>query len=629
MTLCRKCGKEIPDGQELCEYCQNTSVELDEAYLDELMKSMEKSADEKKDTDEIPSEDMVLDDANLDEIMSEQSAEKEPAASAEEIPEEELLPELEFGKDLMEENEEVPIDDLPEEKENLETEAGSDSENELISEQDLMTEELIAAEEPTLDPEIAEESEVAEEPTLEPEIAEESEVAEEPALEPEIAEESEVTEEPAPEPEEEPALVEEPVLEEEPETEEMAEDDINHLLDMLSDDYEETRETEGKDNTDNPEMDAREIQEIATASLFSDDDSDNFFADGLEQEDTSGTTMDDVFQDALSAVEYSEKEESAEEGDPMALDPFGMEEEIPPNEEDDSAVTDILEEKPPKTAKKPKKPKSQVSIWKRIFGNVITDQTAELEAKERAEELAGAEEKAKLKEEKKQQAEAQKAEKAEQAQAQKERKAAEKAEQAAAKAAEKEEKKRLKLEQEANEVVGKINPVGATIVMVFFGILCLFVIFGTQIFSYSHAVNKAEDNFMAGDYEEAYNSLAGVKVSESSEQMADQVRICMQLQKEINSYDNYYKMQMYLEALDSLMKGIRIYDLNKDKADEYGILNQFNALEQQIASLLYSEFGISETQARNINNTETQEAYTDKLEKIVNQWIAQIKEDER
>lgn len=603
MTLCRKCGKEIPDGQELCEYCQNTSVELDEAYLDELMKSMEESADEKKNTDEIPSEDMVLDDANLEEIMSEQSAEKEPAASAEEIPEEELLPELEFGKDLMEENEEVPVEDLPEETENQETEVVSDSENELISEQDLMTEELIAAEEPALEPEIAEEPEMTEEPTA--------------------------TEEPAPEPEEEPALVEEPVLEEEPETEEMAEDDINHLLDMLSDDYDGTRETAEEDNPDTPEMDAREIQEIATASLFSDDDSDNFFADGLEQEDTSGTTMDDVFQDALSAVEYSEKEESAEEGDPMALDPFGMEEEIPSNEEDDSAVTDIPEEKPPKKVKKPKKPKSQVSIWKRIFGNVITDQTAELEAKERAEELAGAEEKAKLKEEKKQQAEAQKAEKAEQAQAQKERKAAEKAEQAAAKAAEKEEKKRLKLEQEANEVVGKINPVGATIVMVFFGILCLFVIFGTQIFSYSHAVNKAEDNFMAGDYEEAYNSLAGVKVSESSEQMADQIRICMQLKKEINSYDNYYKMQMYLEALDSLMKGIRIYDLNKDKADEYGILNQFNALEQQIASLLYSEFGISETQARNINNTETQEAYTDKLEKIVNQWIAKIKEDER
>lgn len=609
MTLCRKCGKEIPDGQELCEYCQNTSVELDEAYLDELMKSMEKSADEKKDTDEIPSEDMVLDDANLEEIVSEQSAEKEPAASAEEIPEEELLPELEFGKDLIEENEEVPVEDLPEETENQETEVVSDSENELISEQDLMTEELIAAEEPALEPEIAEEPEATEEPTPEPEG------------EPEYTEESAVVEEP--EPEGEPALVEEP------ETEEMAEDDINHLLDMLSDDYEGTRETAEEDNPDNPEMDAREIQEIATASLFSDDDSDNFFADGLGQEDTSGTTMDDVFQDALSAVEYSEKEESAEEGDPMALDLFGMEEEIPPNEKDDGAVTDIPEEKPPKKVKKPKKPKSQVSIWKRIFGNVITEQTAELEAKEHAEELAGAEEKAKLKEEKKQQAEAQKAEKAEQAQAQKERKAAEKAEQAAAKAAEKEEKKRLKLEKEANEVVGKINPVGATIVMVFFGILCLFVIFGTQIFSYSHAVNKAEDNFMAGDYEEAYNSLAGVKVSESSEQMANQIRICMQLKKEINSYDNYYKMQMYLEALDSLMKGIRIYDLNKDKADEYGILNQYNALEQQIASLLYSEFGISETQARNINNTETQEAYTDKLEEIVNQWIAKIKEDER
>ena len=51
----------------------------------------------------------------------------------------------------------------------------------------------------------------------------------------------------------------------------------------------------------------------------------------------------------------------------------------------------------------------------------------------------------------------------------------------AAKAAEKEEKKRLKAEQEANEVVGRINPVGAAIVMVFFGLLCVAVVFGSRL----------------------------------------------------------------------------------------------------------------------------------------------------
>ena len=48
-----------------------------------------------------------------------------------------------------------------------------------------------------------------------------------------------------------------------------------------------------------------------------------------------------------------------------------------------------------------------------------------------------------------------------------------------------EEKKRLKAEQEANEVVGRINPVGAAIVMVFFGLLCVAVVFGSQALSYT------------------------------------------------------------------------------------------------------------------------------------------------
>ena len=276
-----------------------------------------------------------------------------------------------------------------------------------------------------------------------------------------------------------------------------------------------------------------------------------------------------------------------------------------------------------------KKPKSGVSFWKKIFGNIITDETAELEAKERAAELEGEEEKAKLKEEKKQQAEAAKAEKAELQKAEKDKKAAAKAEQSAAKAAAKEEKKRLKMEREANEVVGKINPVGATIVMVFFGIICLFIIFGTQIFSYSHAVNKADSNFKAGDYADAYQSLAGVNVSESSKEIEDKVRICMQLQKKVESHDNYFKMKLYLEALDSLVKGVRCYDANKEKADNYGILNQFNALEGQITSLLYSEYGVSETQARSIIDSDSQEEYTDKLEAIIRQWSEKMKEDER
>ena len=41
MTICRKCGKEIPDGEELCEDCKSQASNSGESYLDELMKSME------------------------------------------------------------------------------------------------------------------------------------------------------------------------------------------------------------------------------------------------------------------------------------------------------------------------------------------------------------------------------------------------------------------------------------------------------------------------------------------------------------------------------------------------------------------------------------------------------------
>lgn len=576
MTLCRKCGKEIPDGQELCEECQNENAELDEAYLDELIQNMDLAVDHEENP-----EDAVPETLSFDEALDEEILEDEPVTPESET-EEEPLPEIVWGENSDEETTDILSDDI------LSGDALSDD---TLSDDELLADDILADALPS-----EEELEFALDET-----ADTSDAAGE-AL----------------------AVSEETVAEEE--SEQASEDDINHLLDMLSDDYEESEAQVEETALEEEDAGLEEAAPSLEASLFDDnEEADSFFADSIDEldepESSSGATMDDVFQDALSAVGYSEKEGEDED----SFDALGLLDEEEGDESQDK-VTEI----PLKTPEKAVKPKkNKISFWKRIFGNIITDETAELEAKERAAELADEEEKAKLKEEKKQQAEADKAEKAEQAQAEKERKAAAKAEQSAAKAAEKEEKKRLKMEREANEVVGKINPVGATIVMVFFGIICLFVIFGTQMFSYSHAVNTAEDKFKAGDYEDAYQSIAGVSVSESSEEMADKVRICMQLQKKIQSHDNYFKMQLYLEALDCLMKGVRSYDTNKEKADNYGILNQFNALENQIVSLLHSEYGVSETQARSINHSDSQEEYTEKLETIISQWSAKMKEDER
>ena len=491
MTLCRKCGKEIPDGEELCEDCKNEESQMDEAYLEELMQNM---------SDE----------------------EKEPENAGEPAP---------------------VMDEQVEEKP---AEEASDGEA-----------------------------------------------------------------------------------------------DVNDLLALLSQDYEDYDESDSAVQPEEEVQTAEPMDESpAETSLFREDDEKSVFAD-----DANALSVDDVYDDALSAVDYSEADEAPEfpeieeefvpqmdedAGDDfgdLALDPLVLDdseaagvsgEPLVVSDDTEADVQDIKQEKEKKDG-----------FFKRIFGNIITEQSAEEEAKEREKEQADAEEKKAAKEEKKQQTAEEKAAKAEQAKEEKEKKAAAKAEQAAAKAAEKEEKKRLRAEQEANEVVGRINPVGAAIVMVFFGLLCVAVVFGSQALSYTTSVKSAESSFEQRDYKNAYDSLAGVSVSDSSKELKQKVRMCMQLQREYDAYQNYYKMKMYLESLDSLIGGIRLYDANKAKAEQYDMLSQYNELESKLANQLYNEFGVSESQARNIIASETQKEYTDRLQAILLQWQKRNEADER
>ena len=162
-----------------------------------------------------------------------------------------------------------------------------------------------------------------------------------------------------------------------------------------------------------------------------------------------------------------------------------------------------------------------------------------------------------------------------------------------------------------------------------FGFICVSVILGSKSFSYRSALLNSKKSFDEGEYNDAYKSISGVEVSEDDKETEQKVRICMELQKELNSYENYYEMGLYLESLDSLMKGIRSYDKNREKADKLEILGQINALEGQLAGTLYSEFGINETEAREINDIEDRREYTSQLQDIIEAWKKKIKADER
>lgn len=418
-----------------------------------------------------------------------------------------------------------------------------------------------------------------------------------------------------PEPEEQPDVEEIPVSEEMGEEESA---DIPLDLDVIMPEEDLPDESDEPDaEVSVPDMPDMDIPAFDDAPVPSDSGSGS-----KEQTSSDSVDVDDIFQDALSAVGYSGNDDENDE-DFLSVDSVGgfMEK----GTEGISSVPPLnpLEATEPEAKRKEKK---GPGFFARIFGNVVTDQTAAQEEKERQEEQAAKEKKAAKKEEKKKQAEASKEEKAQLALEAKERKKQLKAEQAAKKAEEKEEKKRLKeerkAEEAAQEVVGKINPVGAAIVVIFFATIGIFTVFGSMLLNRNTSLKNAENHFAAGEYMEAYDAIRMVDVDEENDVLYRRIRMCSEIQKEVNSYVNYSSMNMRLEALDSLVKGVRYYDRSRPDADALGITNQVDHLEEKLAAGLSDDFGIDADGARELLEISDQAEYTRRLEEIVNRLPA-------
>lgn len=335
-----------------------------------------------------------------------------------------------------------------------------------------------------------------------------------------------------------------------------------------------------------------------------------------EGEPVSGDSVDvdDIFQDALSAVEYSGNDEEDEQDEQLLA--FGPMDDLMEDADDDVASIPAAD---PMSAEKKKK-KDRPGFFAKTFGNVITEDTASEEEKERQAEQEKQAAKAKQKEEKKKQSELAKEEKEKLAQEEKERKKQLKAEKAAEKAEKKEEKKRLKeerkAEEAAQEVVGKINPVGAAIVIIFFATIGILTLFGSLLLSRNSSLNEAENLFAGGEYMKAYEVIHKANMVDEDDVLYRRIRVCSQLQKELKSYAHYSKMGMTVEALDSLVKGFHHYDLNRASAEELDIVRQFDDLKNSIEAQLSGDFGIDGEEARQLLEIPDQGEYTRRIEEI-------------
>ncbi len=337
------------------------------------------------------------------------------------------------------------------------------------------------------------------------------------------------------------------------------------------------------------------------------------------QSDDMRTNMPDdvgeVFSDALTAVSTLKDLDQEEED----LPDLAFEQE---KVESKDRKGKKAKKKAGKTDEKDKKEKSEKGLFQRLFGNVKNEKTAakfaEESKKKEIEENSELTKKSKNKKKGKRGAEDSATDEKEDIGS---KRLGRGTGDEAAPVDKKAEKKRIKTEKkkakEAIEVIdeieedpGRINRLGATIVFIFFGVLATILILGTNMVSYTLNIQHASDYFSKQKYTEAYYEVYGVELRDEDLELYEKIATVMFVNKQLNSYNNYYNIEQYPQALDSLLKGLKRYDKYIELATYLGVDSDLNYVRDQILAELNKKFNLTEDEADQINKISNMKDYS-------------------
>ncbi len=232
----------------------------------------------------------------------------------------------------------------------------------------------------------------------------------------------------------------------------------------------------------------------------------------------------------------------------------------------------------------------------------------------------------------KEELEAQKKAKQEEKERSKEEKEALLAEKKAQEKQERMEKQRIKNEEKARKKAKKmeearlvleeiqrtrINRAGASIIFIFFIMIAVLVIVGSNLCAYSIGIRNAERQFKKQAYTEAYNEIYGLDVKDEDIVLYDRIMTVMYVQKQLNSYYNYYGMNDQPKALDSLLKGLSRYEKYIELAIELDVDSDLDYVRNKILAEIDAVFGMTEQEAMEMIQIDSRAEYSKRVYEAV------------
>ena len=175
----------------------------------------------------------------------------------------------------------------------------------------------------------------------------------------------------------------------------------------------------------------------------------------------------------------------------------------------------------------------------------------------------------------------------------------------------KKKKKEKKKKEKLPEIPGKKLPRKKVVAIALFCItIGLVITFTAFLYPYSQDIKKAKKFYTTGEYQKTYEYMRGHKLTREDKILYDRTVTLLRIKRPYDSYQNYMKMGLRMEALNALVQGVQMIDTYAEDAATLGIIDKYSVLSRQIYDELYNTFGVTVDRARSWIELEGSPEYT-------------------
>ena len=172
---------------------------------------------------------------------------------------------------------------------------------------------------------------------------------------------------------------------------------------------------------------------------------------------------------------------------------------------------------------------------------------------------------------------------------------------------EKKKKEKEKLPELPSKKLPRKKVVAISLFCITIGIVITFLAF---MYPYSQDMKKAKKYYGTGEYQKTYEYMRGHRLTADDRILYDKTTTLLRIKRPYDSYQNYMKMGLRMEALNALVQGVQMVDKYAEDAASLGIIDKYSQLSRKIYDELYNTFGVTVERAKSWIELEGTPEYT-------------------